>query len=385
MLRKIKNKARRLLEPQDLPASKKLISLQPEGGRPRGNVLISYIVEPFMAGRGGISNAHTHFWESYQMAQTFLSRRFSVDVVSYLNRTFTPEKHYDFFVSARTNLERIAGGLNADCTKVAHLDTAHWIYNNKAAHERMAYLLERRGFVLGGGKCVEENWAIEVADLATVLGNRFTMDTYGYSGKPVYRIPISAPCAYPWDSGKDFSACRKTFLWFGSSGFVHKGLDIVLDAFSQMTDYTLYVCGPFDQESRFLAAYHKALYETENIKAIGWVDVESGAFRDVVRKCVGLVYPTCAEGGGGSVINCMHAGLIPIVTYQASVDIDEDMGVVLKDAAVETVRETVERFSNRAPSELESMARNAWNRARSRHTRESFAKAYEEFVDMRLL
>ena len=46
----------------------------------------------------------------------------------------------------------------------------------------------------------------------------------------------------------------------------------------------------------------------------GYVDLRDNnpAFSDLIDTHVGLVYPTCSEGGGGSAITCMHAGLIPL-------------------------------------------------------------------------
>ena len=117
--------------------------------------------------------------------------------------------------------------------------------------------------------------AIEHADCAAVLGNEFTISTYTYANKPIYRVPISAPFLYPWPEGKDFEACRRHFLWFGSHGFVHKGLDLVLDAFAEMPDYHLTVCGPIREEIEkdFEKAFYKELYQTSNIRTLGWVDI----------------------------------------------------------------------------------------------------------------
>jgi glycosyltransferase involved in cell wall biosynthesis len=362
----------------------KFISLQPEGAR-RGAVLLSYIIDPFLLPEGvPVSHDHTHHWESWQIAHTFLRKGFAVDVISYLNRRFVPSRRYDYFVAARTNFDRISAHLNEDCVKVAHLDTAHWVFNNHAAYSRLLALQKRRGMTLENLKMIEANWAIENADVATLLGNDFTMQTYRYANTPLYRIPISAPCTYDWDDGKDFEKCRNHYLWFGSSGFVHKGLDLVLEAFAGMPGYSLTVCGPFDEERRFLGAFHQELYETPNIEAHGWIDVSGGDFAAIARRCVGLVYPTCSEGGGGSVITCMHAGLIPILPREASVDIG-DGGIVLEQNSIDEIRKSVRKLSALPAAALRKTARRAWEEARARHTRDHFAGSYEKFVEEVLL
>lgn len=355
------------------------VSLSPQG-RSRGSVLLSFIIEPFLRKPGEpISHDHTHDWESWQMAQTFLQKGYAVDVISYQNDRFRPKKRYDFFISARTNLEKIAPHLNDDCIKVAHLDTAHWLFNNQAAYTRLLNLQQRRGISLTNVRIVEPNRAIEEADLATVLGNHFTMETYRHAGKELHRIPISAPATYPWDDEKDFDRCRNNYLWFGSSGLVHKGLDLVLEAFAAMPEYHLTVCGPIENERTFVDAYRKELFETPNIETIGWIDVNGPEFRELTRNTLALVYPSCAEGGGGSAITCMHAGLIPILSREASVDIG-DGGMLLAESSVETIQEAVKTLSRRPVEHLQRQARLAWEQARQHHTQEIFADRFNGFV-----
>ncbi len=384
MLHRLKHALCRRLCRTDRGNRNKTVSLKPDG-TPRGSVLLSFIIDPFLRKPGeAISHDHTHDWESWQMAQTFLQAGYAVDVISYQNNHFTPGKRYDFFISARTNLEHIAPKLNSDCIKVAHLDTAHWLYNNQAAYTRLLDLQRRRGVTLSNAKMIEQNMAIEVADLATILGNRFTMDTYRYAGKEIHRIPISVPVTYPWDSEKAFDRCRNSYLWFGSAGFVHKGLDRVLEAFAAMPEYRLTVCGPLDEEKAFARAYHRELFETPNIDTIGWIDVNSPRFREIARNTLGLVYPTCSEGGGGSAITCMHAGIIPLLSRQASVDTGGS-GAILGNSAIPTIQQAVRQLSTQPATTLEQQARLARETARNNHTREIFAAEYERFVSRTLL
>lgn len=357
------------------------------GSKPKGKVLLSYIIDPFLLGvNESISNTHTHHWESHQIAKTFTDRGYDVDIVSYLNQLFVPRVKYDFFIGARTNFSRISRYLNADCVKAVHLDTAHWITSNHAGYKRLLELKKRRGHSLHAQRMIEENFALEVADCATVLGNRFTIDSYAYAQKPIYRIPISAPAQYDFPDDREIEISRDHYVWFGSQGFIHKGLDLTLEAFARMPDKQLTVCGPIDQgyDPAFQQAFHKELYETPNIKTAGWVDVEGELFRSILKKSIGIVYPTCSEGGGGSVISCMHGGLIPLVSYESSVDID-DFGVMLNNSTVDDIINSVTWLSNRPADDLARRTRQAWLYARKTHTKDSFSTAYANFVDSVLI
>lgn len=156
---------------------------------------------------------------------------------------------------------------------------------------------------------------------------------------------LSQQVLYPWLEDKDFDNCRKNFLWFGSGGLVHKGLDLVLEGFVQKPDFHLTICRPISQEEDFVKAFYKELYQKSNAHTIRWIDVSSQKFRNILNSCVGIVYPSCSEGGGGSVINCMHAGLIPIVSYEASVEVQEDYGVIFKDSLLEEIKPEVQIIS----------------------------------------
>jgi glycosyltransferase involved in cell wall biosynthesis len=358
-----------------------VISLAPEK-TPQGNVLLSWLIEPFLLKPDEpILNSHTQYWECLQMARTFLDLGYSVDVIdSWRNETFQPKKRYSVFIGHRINFDRITELLNWDCIKIAHLDTAHWVFNNHSTYLRKFELQQRRGVTLKDShRLVERNLAIENADYAVAYGNQFTLDTYRYANTPLFRVPISTCALSAWPENKDYASCRSSFLWFGSAGFVHKGLDLVLEAFAEMPEYKLFVCGPLEEEKEFAKAFYSELYQMPNIHAIGWVDVTGPEFMEIANKCLGLVYPSCSEGGGGSVITCMHAGLIPIVSYESSVDVD-DCGVVLKDNSINTIKNTVHMVSNLPSDQLRQMARNSQEFAKTNHTREKFAEEYKKIV-----
>jgi hypothetical protein len=348
-------------------------------GECKGRVLISYIPDNVLFNEGDVWSSHTHYWECRQMALSFAVAGYAVDVVQFDDASFVPIKQYDVLVSARTDLERLAKYMPAQCLKIAHLDTAHFLTHNANALQRLRDLRDRHGISLRSNRMVENNWAIEFADIGCVLGNEFTAESYRYAGKPIHRIPLSSVQKFEWDDEKNFAQCRDTFIWFGSGGFAHKGLDLVIDAFTGLPNLKLLICGPLDVEPRFVRAFNQQMFHSGNIETIGWVNVESDDFRALMRRTLATVYPSCSEGGGGSVITCMHAGLIPVVTREASVD-TEHFGVVLENASVESIREAVVKLSQTGPDELEKRARAAWEFARGHHTREIFAEHYDRFV-----
>ncbi len=359
-------------------SSDRLVSLRADGSA-SGRVLISYIPDDVLKDDDQVSVSHTHYWECRQMARCFVDAGFDVDVVKFDDREFVPKKLYDILVSARTDLERLAEHVPDHCLKIAHLDTAHFLTNNANALDRLRRIRDRRGVSLVSIRMVEHNWALEAADMGCVLGNAFTKDSYSYAGKPVHRIPLSSVRQYDWLEDKDFDACRKTYLWFGSGGFAHKGLDLVIEAFAQLPDHKLLICGPLDQEPRFVKAFDQDLFHAENIETIGWIDVTSPEFTAIRQRTVATIYPSCSEGGGGSVITCMHAGMIPVVTPEASVDVG-DFGTILGDSSVTAIRDAVMELSELPAADLEQRARAAWEYARANHTREAFADAYGRFV-----
>jgi glycosyltransferase involved in cell wall biosynthesis len=357
-----------------------VVSLKPKQPS-KGNVLLSYRIEPFLLKPGQpMPNDHTWYWEVWQIAQTFLDLGYNVDAIQFHNDKFVPQKDYAFFIDIRHRMEALAPKLNKDCIKIFHVDIANMVFRNAAECNRLLEVQQRKGVTLKPQRFEVPNLGIEYADCAIVLGNDFTTDTFKYANKPMYRIPISSPVVYPYPDKKDFEAVRKRFLWFGGSALVLKGLDLVLDAFAQMPEYHLTVCGPVSNDKEFEQAFYKELYETPNIHTYGWIDVSSPDFLEVTNNCLGLVYPSVSEGQSGAVISCLQAGLVPILSYESGVDV-HDFGVIFDNLSVEEIKAKVLSISNLPEENLKFMSRQAWEYARANHTKEKFAQVYRNVVE----
>ncbi|MCA9422567.1 MAG: glycosyltransferase [Nitrospira sp.] len=358
-----------------------VVRLNPDGPI-RGHVLLSYRIEFFLKNSNQpVTSYHPSWVVTQRMATKFLNFGFVVDVISNQNKGFLPEKDYTFFIDTRMNFERLAPKLNKDCVKVLHVTTAHPYFHNAAEANRLMALQERKHVTVRSRRFMPLQYAlaVEYADCLTVP-SEFCIQTFRYANKPFHVVPNPAEFVYPWTEGKNFESCRSQFLWLGSEGMVHKGLDLVLEAFAGMPEYHLTVCGPVANEKDFERVYDHELYHTPNIHTFGWIDIGSPEFVNLAARCVGLVYPSCSEGSAGAVITCLHAGLIPIISHESGVDISNDAGVVLADCSIEAIREAVRQIATASPQELKRRARTAWEFARANHTMENFENQYEKMI-----
>src|SRR3989344_5375961 len=357
----------------------RVVHLKPQS-KPRGNVLISYTTLPYIDRRQIVLDAHTNRWECMQIARTFLERGYAVDIIDHDNMRFVPKKNYAYFVGAHTNFDHIAPLLNPDCIKIFHGATCHWKFLNDAEQARLDAIEEKRGVRLGPVRADGPNNAIELCGVGIGLGNDATLSTYPKVNKRIEQIPLSTTHIYPSPKDRDFEIVRENFIWFGGAGLAHKGVDLVLEAFASMPEYTLTLVGKIDPADPFVQAYKREMYELPNIKTIGWLDPGSVQFKDICAKSLGLVYPSCSEGCAGSVVLCMHAGLIPIVSRESGIDTGS-FGVTLRDNSVESIREVVRTLAKASVSELQKRAADSWSYARANHTRDRFAQVFGEFVD----
>ena len=355
------------------------IRLEPLGVRTGRKLALSYLREPFLGADGSRARGHTNWQECRAMADVWREAGWSVDVVDRRDRRFFPRDAHAV-VDLGVNLGRWAPDLPADCCKILPATGAHWLTQNEAEKNRLAELAKRRGLSLVPRRQNLPSRGIESCDLATVLGNNFTIESFRFAGKPLERIPISSAYEFPWAADRDFESARRRFLWMGSYGMVHKGLDLVLEAFAGMPDLQLTVCGRPEKEEDFWRAYRRELTSLPNIKFAGWLDLASPEFETIRCTHAAMVYPSCSEGGGGAVIHSMHAGLIPVVTREASVD-TLDFGENIPASSVEEVSAALRRVSECVPAELEQRARAAWKHARTLHTLPAFTARYRDFVD----
>jgi len=346
----------------------------------KGDMLISFTVNPFLLKEGeAFTNAHIVDWECFQIAKIFLDLGYSIDVIDFNNLSFTPKKDYSILLDVSYNLDRIAPYLKRDCIKILYPKFGHWLSHNTAGYSRCLALRQRKGIVLRPLRLLRPNLAVEHSDYIILRGAEFSRNSYGYIQKPTFHVHQGTITLFPWPENKDYDGARKNFLFLGGSDLVHKGLDLALDAFAKMPEYHLYICAALEKEKDFEQAFHKELYETSNIHTIGWMDITSPEFTQLMNKCLCLINPSCCEMSCGSVRDCMQGGVIPIISYESDVDV-HDFGITLETTSVEEIRSVVKRISDFPTEDLKGMSRRAWEFARQSYTKDRFIEEFKSAV-----
>lgn len=342
----------------------------------KGTVVLSYLTDCWAGDPA--AHYHTNRWECACMARVLNDGGYDVAAIDWQNRTYVPPADCVAIIDLHSNLERLASLAPSSAKKIHHATGAYWAFQNRAEQTRLAALQARRGRALPARRQVGPSRAIESADFATTTGNAFTIETFAFANKAMWRVPLSSTFVQAWPVEKNFETTRSRFLWFGSHGLVHKGLDLVLEAFALTPELELTVVGPVRAEPDFAELYRPEL-SLPNVRVLDWFDTGSPQFPDLLAAHAAIVYPSCSEGGGGSVITCLHGGLVPIVTREASVDVG-NFGFELRTAEVTEIVHAVRRFANLPARDIGGRSRAAWEFARRHHTREHFESTFRRIA-----
>jgi glycosyltransferase involved in cell wall biosynthesis len=347
----------------------------------QGRMLLSYatnVYERLLRGEP-INRKHISSWHNFQISRTFLDLGFQVDVIPFEGFFIVPDADYDVMVDIVSNIGRLADKVGSDCIKILHPMFSHWTVHNFRNYARHAALAQRRGVALKPKRLVKPNDSVERANYITCRGGAFSRGSYDYGSTPILQLPQLTPAAINDYLDRDMDKCKNQFVWLGGSGLVHKGLDLLLEAFAGLPDCHLTVCGNVSVEKSFVSIYQKELYDLPNIETIDWIDTLSEQFRQIATESVAIILPSASELSCGSVIAGMMTGLIPVTTPSSDIDV-KAIGFSIEDDSVDAIRSAVCAVRDHPVSGLADMSRASWEAARQRYGRDKFLHAYREAI-----
>lgn len=306
------------------------------------SVLICYLPEAF---DGKPLKSHSNFTECRVAANVFHRLGFRVDCASRDNDRIDYSRYDVVYGITSASYAGSFSSLQHEPLRIFYSVGAHTFLNFKVTAERNIDFHARHGFwALTSSHYVPGNgmnyYNAHLSDAVICLGDASVMKHFTdedrreerYYSLPAFFFDVRNP-----SEDKDFERCRRTLLWFGSSGLIHKGLDIAIDFVLQHPEFTLHVCGAGRNEKEFWHYYYPLANKAENIILHGFVDIESAEFVETLDKCAILVNPSLSESGAVAVLNCLGNGLLyPVYS--------RDTGLALSDYGCEVNEVTYEAF-----------------------------------------
>ncbi len=337
--------------------------------------LLAYITTPFTR----IAETHQNQWQVTELARIIGEMGYNVDVIDFRSVKEKAPRKYDLLV----DIQPLAGRprlkwLKADAKKIVYLTGSESRWANAEEEKRRERVKATRHVTIPPEReAAPLDKAVESFDASFMIGNAYNWQTYQRAPEkmpPVYYIPNGG--SVPVHPGGDRRSLHK-FLFFASSGQVHKGLDLLLEVFANYcTDCELFVCSSYLKEKVFCKAYEQELFHTPNIHPIGFVDIQGQQFAEITAACGYVIIPSCSEGQIGSVLYPMARGCVPILSRACGYD--EDEAIHLPDCNLDTIARYVKKYAEKDADWLAEKSLRCHEIVAQRYSREAFRKAVQE-------
>lgn len=361
---------------------KKIINYN-EYGKSDRYAAISYITEPFVSTVQDLftSTSRQNVWQAKKIVDIFNKLGYTVDIYEHDSESVdieNPQK-YDVVFGQGVNFDRLTR--NSKATKIYYAPGMHWSQRNEAINKELERINKEYGIKLSAVRKMVETKGPELADALIVIGDEYTVDTYSnhiddirtYNLYPTTYDFLSYPDAKVFNDNKD------QFLWFSGTGFITKGLDITLKAFSEIDQADLYVCGPLDLEPEFMRNFGDVISSNKNIHKVGWVDTKSKKFENLTKQCTYIIHPSISEGFPGSVAHCMKRGVIPVITNQVHNGMD-NISIKANERSISGIENAINQGIETEDNELKSMSKKCNSFAVEKFSRDVFEQNFSDYL-----
>lgn len=326
-------------------------------------------------------NQHSNMWETRQIVYILNKMGYLVDMVSPEVDNYLPKNIYDLFIGYGSgNSGKYFYKYSMPLTKakkILYASGPEPTLSNRLVRERYDQFNERSNLEAPYMRVsnIDFKKFISVADCIFCIGekNGFSFDSYLKHKLPIYPILPS------YISESDPKIVRKKnhkhYLCFAGSGLICKGVDILIEAFKNMPDYHLHICGPSEEA---LNSYYADLFKTsKNIRFYGFVDIEGSQYKELINKCSFTILHSAAEGCVTSIVENMSKGLVPIVNYECGISIN-GFGYLISNNKnkVQAIKEAILETGSISKNEYERKV-NLTIKASKKYSKQIFTKYFE--------
>lgn len=349
-------------------------------------VLISYVKTPFMT---GLDVVHTQATECYSAANIFDKLGYNVDVIGFNEiKESMNYNDYDIIYGFGESLEKsfIKPDVKASLKRIVYGTGCSVDYANKNGLKRLVPF-DKKHKTNASCSLRFANFTphqLYLSDCIIALGNKFSANTYRneYMKSTVCSLPLFYFNTVKINlENKNFTEAKKNFLWFGSAGALHKGLDLCIEYFKKHPELTLHICGIPEREKEFFRVYNKELNnKVPNIINHGFINIKGEVFKNLMQKCGFAIYPTVSEGGSPGLLTVMgNGGLIPITTEACSLDIDH-LGFIMKEPNEKELEEQMKKVLKLSDKKTKELSVKVKKEISEHYTLEKYKNSLEKII-----
>lgn len=319
-----------------------------------------------------------------EMARCLNTLGLAVDMIDHSDTEFEPSYGYSLVVvHANRAFGPLKSKVGAGVPMISYSSGCYWKAFIKQSEDRYSRFCKSRGIATGTGysrPIGDEEASVVESDAVICLGQR-TRDSFLPHAKKVFAVDNAAyPLGRPVNRNKHWTKARRNFLYYGSTGNIQKGLDLLIEAFSARADCSLNIVAPLEPE---LLRHYRRELSASNIHFCHHLRFFPGRMRALVNRCAYNILCGFNSGQSTALIASLGEGMIPVVNAEADIQI-ADGDLLVSANSPEAVSKTLDLAVARPADWLAKAAERSRQVFDQRHTppiyRNSFSTIIRQFL-----
>jgi hypothetical protein len=341
-------------------------------------VIICYLTNGYFINFGNSKKTRTQLFEIMQIVNVFSSIGYAIDIIRFndINALeVVKNKKYDSIFGFGEAFYQFTN-LQPEAVSILYMTENPPEFSCSEEQKRLDYFYERYGRrykFKRSGYFYKIHHLQKTYSYVITMGETKLLDNQYRN--PYFIFPTGLRNLNYIFINKNHLQTRKHFLWFGSGGAVHKGLDLLLDVFNQQDNIVLHFCGLYKEERE-----HLSVPRRENIIEYGHIDIESDFFLELVNKCSYIILPSCSEGCSTSITTGMLHGLIPIVIRDTGFNRLGNNAIFLEDFKIDYLRIKLNEISNLEPERLSLLSKKIFDFAQQNFLISVFKENFRKII-----
>lgn len=347
--------------------------------RTQKKAIVSYVTASYTADWGNQNIGRTQPLEILSIVKVLSDLDYAIDIVDCNDLNVLPFvecKEYDLvFGFGEVFYQLTLKYPNA--MSIMYMTEHHPDFADREEKKRIAYFYERhkkKARIVRSGNYYKSHYFNQTYSHIITMSE---VDPYLKEYKTPFTIFPTGVLNDSFNFGKkEYSAAKNHFLWLGSYGAVHKGLDLLLDVFEKREDIVLHIAGLSEEDENLLQPKKRA-----NIVNHGYINIKTKAFLELVEKCSFNILPSCSEGFSTAITTGMLHGLIPIVMKGTGFNRLNDKAIFLENFKISYLDEKLTEISTMPSEDLGNFSKRVFDFAHENFSNSAFEKNFEKIMN----